>query len=602
MSPLVRLVIGLVAPQLIACQSDQVFDYVIVGAGPAGLVLANKLSADPNTTVAVIEAGDQQFSNPNVTDASALFVGLGTPIDWAYTSAPQKYVNNKTLTYNAGKALGGTTTINGMTYIRAEKEQIDAWEDLGNEGWNWDALFRYYVQQEHFQPPDAEKAVEGATFVEEYHGFTGELSVGWGASYMEQGMFEILKNASENMGLKWNKDVNSGRMDGFTRWPFTLHASTNIRQDAARAYYYPVAQQRPNMHVFVNTTALRIIWDESAGYESVTAKGVEVLPATKNTTNIIQASKEVILSAGSLRSPALLEHSGIGNPSILSSLGLDTTVNLPSVGANFQDQPNIAISYASPTNWTGYPSFVTFVTAADLFGEDLTTITAELRANATQYAELIVSDAPHGQTTIEVEEKLINKQIDLVFTPNSTVPLAELIYFPQGNAITVVHWNLLPFSRGSIHITSPSPTTLPSIDPNHLQLPIDTLVQAAAAVTLRKMFATAPLSQHVTAEVLPGFETVPENTGYADARWGDWIKQVFGVNNHPVGSTAMRAREFGGVLDKEGRVYGTSNVRVVDAGSLPLQTSGHLSGTVYAVAGKIADAILREGRGDACVL
>ncbi|KAF1962445.1 alcohol oxidase [Byssothecium circinans] len=542
----ILLVAGFIAPKLAACQPNNfTFNYIIVGGGTAGLVLAEKLSADPNTTVAVIEAGDQQFNNPNVTDASAFF-----------------------------PALGGTTTINGMTYLRAEKEQIDAWEELGNEGWNWEELFRYYQEQERFQPPDAEKASEGASFQEEYHGFGGEVSVGWGFSYMKQGMFEILRNTSENMGIKWNQDANSGRMSGFTRWPFTLNASTNIRQDAARAYYYPVAESRPNLKVFVNTTALRIVWKEAGGYGHVVAEGVEVLSAGTNTSYIIQASEEVILSAGALRSAALLEHPGVGNPSLLTPLGIDTKVKLPS---------------------TGYPSYATFLTASDLFGDALDSITASLRANTTDYASRIVADAPKGQTTIETEEKLIKQQIDLVFTPNSTVPLAELIFFPIGNTITVVHWNLLPFSRGSIHITSSTPGSLPSIDPNHLQLPIDTLVQAAVAVKVREVFATAPLSQYVTEELSPGFGTVAKDTPYGDEKWETWIKDAFGVNNHPVGSTAMRAREFGGVVDGEGRVYGTNNVRVVDAGSLPLQVSGHSSASIYAVAGKIGDAIL-EGR------
>lgn len=196
-----------------------------------------------------------------------------------------------------------------MTYIRAEKSQIDAWESLGNEGWNWDSLFPYFKSHEHFQPPDADKAANGATFEEQYHGFEGEVSVGWSKYFMKDGAFEMLKETHEDLGTPWNKDVNGGNMRGFTTWPFTLNSTTSIRQDAARAYYYPVAQQRPNLHVFLNTTATRIVWKddgERPAGEPLVATGVEILPDATNKTQILHASCEVILSAGSLRSPALL--------------------------------------------------------------------------------------------------------------------------------------------------------------------------------------------------------------------------------------------------------------------------------------------------------
>jgi choline dehydrogenase-like flavoprotein len=598
-SPLI-LVFGLLTPKLAACQSSneqQGFDYIIVGGGPAGLVLANRLSVDPNITVAIIEAGDEQYNNINVTDVGLLFPGLGTDLDWSYTSAPQKYISNRTFGFSAGKALGGTTTINGMTYIRAEKDQIDVWEELGNEGWNWEALWRYYIGQEGFIRPDGEIAGNGAVFEGKDHGFEGEVAVGWSKYFMKDGVFEILKDTSENMGVKWNKDANGGRVAGFTTWPLTLNSTANIRQDAARAFYYPVAKQRPNLHVLLNTTATRIIWDESTTSSgSATAKGVEVISASTNTTQTILSTHEVILAAGSLRSPALLEHSGIGNPSILSPLNIPIVANLPSVGANLQDQPNTAISYTSNRNWTGYPSFATFLTASDLFGASLSSLASELRANATDYASRIVADAPVNETTVKIEELLIRRQIDLVFTPNSTIPLAELTFFPQGSSFTCVFWNLLPFSRGNIHVTSANSSTLPSINPNFLQLPIDTLLQVAAAVKAREYFTTAPLSQYVTVENAPGLDTVPAGAGWRDERWGAWIKKAYGLNNHPVSSTAMRSKELGGVVDKEGRVYGTGNVRVVDGGILPLQISGHLSATIYAAAGKIADAVLRGKR------
>jgi choline dehydrogenase-like flavoprotein len=592
MHPFIAIAFCAVVAAQAAATSKQTFDYVIVGAGPAGLVLANRLSADPSVTVAVIEAGADERYNPLVTDVQGLFLGIGSALDWSYSSAPQKYALNRTLAYSGGKGLGGGTLINGMTYLRAEKEQIDQWEAFGNDGWTWDSMYAYYRSQEHFQPPSPENAANGATFDEDFHGYDGELAVGWNKYFVKQGLFEILKNTSESIGVSWNEDANGGRLGGFSTWPFMQNSTTNTREDAANAFLYPIAEQRANLRIFPNTTATRIIWTERTGSGDAVAEAVEVLTSS-NATSCLYAAHEVILAAGSLRSPALLELSGVGNPVILQDLGIESVIDLPTVGANLQDQPNSAISYTSTTNWTGYPSFVTYFTASDLFGTELPAIVAELRANSSDLARKIVADLPPNESTFEREKKLIEMQLDLAWSLNSTVPLAEADWFPVGTAISVVFWALLPFSRGSVHITSSSPTHTPSIDPNFLQLHIDTLVQTAAARKLREYFSTEPLSKYVTAEVAPGPDAVPASAGLRDPAWYKWIASAFGSNSHPVSTAAMRSRELGGVVDSEGKVYGTANVRVVDASVFPTQISGHLTASIYTIAGKIADGIVR---------
>jgi choline dehydrogenase-like flavoprotein len=580
--------------------APETYDYVIAGGGPAGLVVANRLSADPDVTVAIIEAGDSAYDNPVVSyvPKSITEYGLfiGTSIDWKYMTAPQKYAGNRSVQYWAGKALGGSTTINGMTYLRAEKEQIDAWEELGNEGWNWESLLEYYLKQEGFTEPSEELLKEGAIFKDEVHGREGELAVGFTPYMVRQGFVKLFKETSEAMGYPYNRDANNGSMCGFDTWPMTQNVTGPTRADGARSFYFPVAS-RPNLKVFFNTTAARIIWnDESSGTSGVVASGVEVIDA-EDVTKTISASKEVIVAAGAIRSPAFLEHSGVGNPAILEPLGIKTVNPLHSVGSNLPDQPQHGMVFNSSTNWTGYPTFVTYLTASDLFGGELPALTEELRANVSAYAAAIVADYAPDTISVETQEKLLRQQVDLVFTADSDVPLVEVLWAPTGNQIIAQLWDLIPLSRGSIHIETADASIPPRIDPNFFQMPIDMYVQAAAAIRIREYFATSPLAEDVRGEVSPGLEAVPQDASWRDTVWDDWITGAMNGNSHPVSTCAMMSQELGGVVDTEGRVYGTHNVRVVDASVFPTQISGHLSASVYAIAGKIADAMKQKKSG-----
>jgi choline dehydrogenase-like flavoprotein len=279
--------------------------------------------------------------------------------------------------------------------------------------------------------------------------------------------------------------------------------------------------------------------------------------------------------------------------SILENVGIKTTISHPTVGSNLMDQPANGLTYSSSTNWTGYPTFVTYLTASDLFGSDFGAVTDEVRANISAYAATILADYGPGVTTLENVEGLLKHQVDLIFSEDSTVPLAELLWVTYETAIVAQFWNLLPLSRGSVHVTSSNPTVVPSINPNFFQLPIDMYVQAAAAIRIRNFFATAPLSQHITGEVSPSFEKVPQNATYRDPAWQAWIQEMYSSNSHPVSSLAMMNQELGGVVDAEGKVYGTENVRVVDASVFPTQISGHLTASIYAIAGRIADVIIK---------
>jgi len=299
-------------PARVAQNTQSSYDYVVVGGGTAGLVVANRLSERQNTSVLVIEAGGSAYNNTNVTDTTGYGKAFGTNIDWAYQTVDQEYGGRSSQTLRAGKALGGTSTINGMVYARAQDAQIDAWEAIGNEGWNWETLFPYFKKGEGFQLPSNYSFLQGSgvTYDPAAHGYEGPLKVGWPPVEENDGLAQTLNKTYQSLDVPvpYNEDLNGGNMVGFSLYPMTVDSKLNIREDAARAYYYPY-QSRKNLHVLLHTHANRLTWKNG---EDVTADGVEVTLAN-GTTKVIRANREVILSAGSLKSPVLLELSGIGN-------------------------------------------------------------------------------------------------------------------------------------------------------------------------------------------------------------------------------------------------------------------------------------------------
>lgn len=287
------------------------FDYIIIGGGTCGLLLANRLSEDPNFTVAVIEPGEDVRNNPNVTDPGNFVVPFDTSIDWSYLSMAQPGAANRSFSFHSGRAIGGTSTINGMTYIRADAAEIDAWEGLGNKGWNWNTLLPYYTRTERFTPPTGAQTDVGASFDPEYHGEHGDLHVGFRYALPNGSFHGIVQKTWESLGYPVNPDVNSGDVHGFDVWPMTIDRDSDLRWDSARAYYYPV-EGRHNLVVF-NGTGLNIEWEEGKVDGVKRATGIQY--ADDNHQKItLNANKEVILSAGALRTPLILEMSGIGNP------------------------------------------------------------------------------------------------------------------------------------------------------------------------------------------------------------------------------------------------------------------------------------------------
>ena len=566
------------------------FDYIIVGAGTSGLVLANRLSSDPEISVAVLEPGSSQIDNPNVTMLGHFGLGLHTDIDWQYESAPQVFANGKPQVYDQGKGLGGTSLINGMTYVRAATSQIDAWESsFGNSGWNWATLSPYYLKSETFQTPNANQTKAGCSYNTSVHGDAGPVEVGWFEGIAPPTTYHKVRSAWEATGSEWILDPNTGNASGASPWPLTVSRSQNIRWDAAQAYLYPSAiARRTNLQVYQHSTAQRLLWADDENGQAI-ARGVDVTSVDGQSVSIA-AGREVILSAGAIKSPVLLEASGVGNANVLSAQNISVKLDLPSVGFNFQDQPNTGIGNAAGTglNFTAYPTYVTFSTAVDLFGDNTTQVENYVRSQIPAYAQAIVGRAARNATTTETQEKLLSDQADLIF--KDLIPVAELLTAPFGAAVAVPFWVLLPFSRGSVHINGSSVDNTPIIDPNFFMVDWDNIAQSAAARQTRRFLANGQAAGWVGVETTPGRGNV--STDATDEEWFSYFKESYAPNYHPCGSAAMMARELGGVVDAELVVYGTKNVRVVDASVLPAQVDGHLTSTLYAVAERAADVIL----------
>jgi len=297
----------------------------------------------------------------------------------------------------------------------------------------------------------------------------------------------------------------------------------------------------------------------------------------------IHADREIILSAGAIRSPAILENSGVGNPSVLSRHSIDVKINLPSVGENLQDQTTIAIVATTlQQNASGFPPFVAQISLQDLFGSTTSSFYNLTRAKLPEYAAAIAAQNG-GASSAAVQQHLLRTQLDLLLKSNT--PASEIVPLATVNLIGCVFWPLQPFSRGSVHINSTNKTMQPVIDPRFFQFDFDGQMAVATARFVRKFLTTEPLSDTLNISSLnPSFELVPENA--TDDVWLDWIKtkSSFQPNYHHLGTCAMLPRLMGGVVDNDFRVYGTKNVRVVDLSVVPLQVAGHSTSLLYGIA------------------
>ena len=589
------------------------FDYIVVGAGLAGLTVANRLSADSSTTVLVIEAGNDDRNDPNVYDVDNYGKAFGTSLTYTFTTVPQ--IGGRTKAPKGGRTLGGSTSINGAAWNRASRAQYDALGPMmfnsAHGGWNWDGLLGYMKKSERFIPPNTQQQNLGARYDPSVHGTNGPLEIAFtqnqnskrssgGATQEWRRMFTgrqqsaFIQAIGETLGVEHVDDQCAGHANSVAYTPNSIGVNGR-RTSSASAYYTPV-EKRKNLTVLTGTMVKNLLWSNSKDANALSS-GVVVQQGRDGMPISLAANKEVILAAGALNTPTLLQRSGIGAKQDLDQIGVDAKVILDGVGKNLQDQTmttigsraNVDYSGSGPSNAIGMPNV------------------DQIFSNSSDVREYITSHLDSWASTLLSQGHIASKAsvltqwksaVSLIF--DSKVPVVEFFFdtgFPT-NSYGIDIWTLLPFSRGSIRATSLNPYDAARIDPNYYGLPIDMDMQVASLRAGRRVLQHNALkSLTYSGETTPGFNLIPDGPNHGRySRWRDWILGYtgggFAAVSHQLGTAAMGVRDQGGVVDGDFKVYGTQNVRVVDASVLPVQVSAHLSATLYGVAEKAADAIL----------
>ncbi|CAE6445439.1 unnamed protein product [Rhizoctonia solani] len=570
--------------------SNRKYDYIVVGGGLTGITVASRLTEDPKVKVLVIEAGRDDRSDPRIYDMLAYTQAFGTDMDWDW---PVVDLNKR---IKGGKTLGGTSSINGAIYTRGHAAQYDAWSDLlttdeRNLNWNWDSIFKYMKKSEGFSPPSSNQTSKGARYIASYHGKSGPLQVTFPnlmfGGPQQPAFIETIKNT---YNISFCPDLNGGNPTCASYIPLTLDPHRNdSRSSSAEAYLTPVETKRNGWTILVQQQVTKILFKN--GTSPALATGVQ-FGRNDGSRYTVYAKKEVILAAGAFMSPTILQLSGVGDASKLSALGINTVVDLPTVGKNLQEQT--MSSFGAEGNGFDYGGALAnanaFPSLHHVFGSQTKSVISQIYANIPTWAQ---SQANSGGSAAALE-KVFRIQADLITKKN--VPTTEISFktgYPDDLGINM--WTLLPFSRGNVQINSTDPFAKPRITINYFSVDFDLQCQIAGARMARKILGGSPMSSISLGETIPGNDTVPDDgSGGSDADWAKWIKSKFGSVAHPVGTCAMMSRDLGGCVDGRLIVYGTKNVRVVDASALPTQVSAHLSSTLYAFAEKASSSLLKS--------
>ena len=523
------------------------YDYIITGAGSAGCVLANKLTASGDAKVLVLEAGLRDLSPMiHMPGAVGKLIG-GTRYNWAFRTAPQKHLNNRQLFLPQGKAIGGSSSINGMIYIRGNRNDYDHWRQLGNRGWGYDDVLPYFIAEENNQ-----------RIRSEFHGNEGPLHVSDFRS--PHPLSTVFQSAAAELGVPRNQDFNGPVQEGTGLFQQTVR--NGLRWSAARAYLRP-AMRRPNLTVLPRTVATKII------VENGRAVGIEAMGPT-GVKSTYRSSREVIVTSGAVGSPKLLLLSGIGPADELREVGVPVVHDLPGVGKNFHDHLDITVIYRclKPITYDGQDAFLPSLRHGLEF---LLFRTGNVASSPCQAAAYVRSDPA-----------LDTPDISLHFLPVGFLDHGRIRL--DGHSLTFHNNNMRPRSRGEIRLVSSDPNATPHIDPNYAADPYDMGVMIACVKWVRRLMKTEAMLPYAGEERLPGKDVE------SDEDIAAYVREHAETDYHPVGSCKMGNDRLA-VVDDRLKVHGLEGLRVTDSSIMPAVISGNTNAPTIMIACKAADMI-----------